>query len=355
MLVGFEGTVGSFDSLWAATRTRYADRFGKAWKAAHEPIPFGNFINGPQAETVGRATDQMIRNAPPIPQAMMLKPISRQIGLGAGAAFGSVHAIGSQFGKLASSLVSGSVADQEYQNKSVQDAIALLRDHGFINQLVKSYAKKGKARYFEGPTTLGEQSSSIAQAGVNFIAANCARDEELIIAGYSRGGLVAVNVCNELAKRGRETQLLILFDPVDRANGPSTQNVSAAVHNCILIQREHAMVAWVPYKRTESVFGFKVSFTDVALTQSRFWFGKMVNDDDKASLTKGNFRHGEFDATHAAFGGVPWEGDKPDYLSQPEDRLQATRMAQFLNLEVGRLTNGWCPMLSLTMSPVRGN
>lgn len=354
MLVGFEGTVGSFDSLWAATRARYADRFDKAWKTAHEPIPFGNFINGPQAETVGRATDQIIRKAPPTLPTMMLKPVSRQIGLGAGATYGSVQAVGSQFGKVGLNLVSGSVADQEYENQSVQGQITLLKDHGFINQLVKSYAKKGKAKYFEGPTTLGEQSSSIAQAGVNFIAANCAKDEELIIAGYSRGGLVAVNVCNELAKRGRETQLLILFDPVDRAIGPSTQNISAAVHHCILIQREHGMVAWVPYMRTERVFGLHVSFPDVALTQSRFWFGKMVNEDDKANLTKGNFRHGEFDATHAAFGGVPWDGDKPDYLSQPEDRLQATKMAQFLNLEVGRLTNGWCPQLLLTMPPVRG-
>jgi len=349
MLLGFEGTVGSAGSLASAL----GKRLGRVWDVANEPIRFGTFIDGPQAKTVGRHVETIVHHAPPMPQTMILRPFGRQIGRAAAVAVGSVQSVHHQVSKLGSVASEGSVHDAEYDDAAVQEQLQRLEAHGFINQLVQSYAKRGSARYFKGPSTLGIQAPAIAKAGVAYIAGARAKGEELIIAGYSRGGLIAVNVCNELARLGQMVQLLILFDPVDRALGPEAQNVSAAVRNCILIQREHSMITWVPYTRQIKLGPGSISVPDVALTQSRFWFGKMVNEDDKATLTSGGFEHREFDATHAAFGGVPWTGDFPGYLTQREDRAQAARMAQTLNLEVGRLTNGWCPMLALTMPAIR--
>jgi pimeloyl-ACP methyl ester carboxylesterase len=224
----------------------------------------------------------------------------------------------------------------------------LMLEYGFINQLVKSYGSTGRlGHYVEGPTTLGSEGAALVSKGVGFVT-GIQNAEELIIAGYSRGGLHAINACNQLAAKGRQVQLLILFDPVDRQRGLGNCDISAAVQNVILVQRTSQVFVWIPYMRKQRVFGMQIQTPDIWLTNSRWNFGRMVDATDRETLTKGSVHNFEINATHAAFGGLPWTGDFPPQFSEVSDRNAATAMANFANKEIFLLSN-WNPNLSLTM------
>lgn len=64
MLLGFDGTVGDFDSLLDAAGSVYAERLRRVWYALNEPIPFPGLSGGvagsgsaigKQVEKVGQA------------------------------------------------------------------------------------------------------------------------------------------------------------------------------------------------------------------------------------------------------------------------------------------------------------
>lgn len=353
MLVGFEGTVGGLDSLGAASVAVVAERLSKAWAAMNEPIPFGAFASGDAAQTAGGRTTQMLANAPPVPQMLIPKLLSGPIGRVVGAGVGATQAVGHQIGQVGSGLSAGSIADGEYRQASVVAQQQLLRTSGFINQLVRNYRTRGASRYFDGPSTTGAQSKQIASDGANYIVKKHRPGEELIIAGYSRGGLIAINVCDLVARRGHEIDLLILLDPVDRAGGIGHCNVSAAVKNCILLQRDDNTITWKPYTRQVSLAGWKFAIPDVHLTNSRWNFGRMVTQDDSATLTGGSLTSSVYDATHAAFGGVPWTGDNPGYMTERQDRILAQQMALAMNASVLKYTGGWDPGVKLVMEKTR--
>lgn len=225
---------------------------------------------------------------------------------------------------------------------------------GFVNQFARNYARLrgGSAFYLRGPTTLGTQNEEIIEKGVDAVLARRRDGEELIVVGYSRGGLNAINACDRLGKRAkRPIDLLILLDPVDRDGEHGACDVSAAVRNCILVQRGGNWITWKPCTVEYKVMGTTIRVPDVWLTNSRWWFGRMVDGSDAATLTHGVLANATFDASHAAFGGVPWTGDNPPYMTQDSDRRNAQAMARFINAQVERFL-GWAPGLSVIQPPI---
>jgi hypothetical protein len=303
MLLGFEGTVGGADDYLKAAGTA-----------------MGHSLNSPAARIAGQVA-------------------------------GPVMQLAAGVGMLA--MNSKSIGKNLNAMTSVIQQRAMLNDFGFIGQMFRNY--QGKKQYIEGPTTLGAENPELIKAGVNYVFGNCGENEELIVAGYSRGGLNAINACNLLAGTGRIINLLVLFDPVDRDLNFGGCNISAAVRNCILVQRQGNTLTWRPYQRSISIVGRTISFPDVHLTNSRWYFGRMVSDEDRKSLTSGHLEHAQYDATHAAFGGLPWTGDFPGYLNERQDRALAASIAESVNKACLKLSNGaFNPKLSLLYSGSNG-
>jgi hypothetical protein len=304
MFVGLDGTVGGF--LGAAKQV-LGKRAEDTWKALNEPIKIG--------------------------------------------------AVGSQLDKVARSMTAGSIADAEYDQESARVDLNNMIKYGFIEQLRKSYARQRNSRafYHRGPTTFGVQDNDIVGAAETQIRGLRDKNEELVIAGYSRGGLNAVNLCNRLIEDGQRVDLLILFDPVDRDVTLGGCDISAGVRNCLLLQRNGGGgISWKPVTR-KVAFGIKIPDVEVSTQRwsSRWYFGRMVTERDK-----GNLAYGEMpppllnDATHAAFGGLPWTGDFPSYLNQGKDRLFTVEMTKYVNEQVERLCD-WKVSLRLTLEEQR--
>lgn len=330
MLVGFDGTVGGLGSLAGATGTVLADRMRRIWGALNEPIPFRD-LSG----------DRMV-------------PGMGLLGRTVGAAGSAAQAVGQQFDKVRQGATYGSIGATEYEDAAVQASLRLLASYGFVAQLCGNYRRYRSPRtvYLAGPTTLGSQDPEIVARGVDAVLSSRQDGEELIVVGYSRGGLNAINACDAIIRRSQRTiDLLILFDPVDRDSALGSCDLSAAVRNCILVQRAGNWITWRPYMAAVQVMGTTITYPDVWLNNSRWWFGRMV-DEDSETLTRGRPIHKDIDATHAAFGGVPWTGDNPKYMSESTDRANAETIAAFVNRSVFQ-TMGWDPGLAL-IQPVIG-
>jgi hypothetical protein len=353
MLLGFDGTVGDLGSYWDAGKAVWQERAKRIWGALNEPIPFGAFVDSQTARAAGARAAALSSKAPPIGTLGVIRATSGAIGGLTRAGVGATQAIGHQLSKTAAAAGHGNIHDHQYQLEAVSAQVRLLERHGFIAQLVRSYGPRGTGAYFRGPTTFGTQTEAIVQEGVQKALSGRRPREELIICGYSRGGLAAINACNDLAARGQETNLLILFDPVDRAGGIGNCNISAAVHHCILVQRTGNTLTWKPYMRKVALASAEIRVPDVWLTHSRAFFGRMVDRDDKGMLTSGKLLSSEIDATHASFGGVPWTGDNPPYMSQAGDRAAAGSIASFVNKHVFELC-GWPLRLALTQPMIHG-
>ncbi len=165
--------------------------------------------------------------------------------------------------------------------------------HSFVNVLVRQCPDKHKD-YLRGPTLTGSEVATIARTVTQLIQRYVdAGDRVIALAGYSRGGAVAVVVAQNLKTlpwaHGLRINCLALFDAVDRdlRTGSETipDNVRFAYH-----ARRNTMIG------------------------SRVYFG---NAGTKYSAAT-KYEEGFFVATHAALGGMPWTGDRPgDLLFSP--------------------------------------
>ncbi|MBK8520975.1 MAG: hypothetical protein IPL54_08865 [Chitinophagaceae bacterium] len=199
--------------------------------------------------------------------------------------------------------------------------------NGFLKQLEKESPIYPKV-YFRGPTWSGQECEEIVDRALNWISRNMqnmpqGRVPELYLAGYSRGGTIAIAIAQKIQKladnpdeqlrydRGtymispdntskfqaelynsyarswfslnRNIKCLALFDAVDRALSLNTD----------VIPRNVKMVYHALRSPTA---GSRRSFANTGIAH-------------ESGSSYYNERH--FLCSHAAMGGVPWTGDRP--------------------------------------------
>jgi len=156
----------------------------------------------------------------------------------------------------------------------------------FINQLVAEGTEAQK-KYLRGPTISGIQDPIIVDYALNVIHMwHRSGDERVVIAGYSRGGAVAIRIAQRLQRetwaRNVRVACMALFDAVDRDCTMDATQIPGNVMYAI-----HAM-------RDPSV-------------RSRWYFGNC----GQTIAYPGRLVRRYFRATHGGLGGLPWAGDHP--------------------------------------------
>lgn len=136
----------------------------------------------------------------------------------------------------------------------------------------------GTKVYFRGPTTSGSEVFEIRDDAFQQtikaynVARMSGRIPVIYLAGYSRGGAIAISVANELEKLDIKVVSLILFDAVDRSGLQGVDIVPNNVGECF-----HAM--------RDPKVGSRTYFKNCGTTNchKKYFFG-----------------------THGAMGGTPW-------------------------------------------------
>jgi hypothetical protein len=178
------------------------------------------------------------------------------------------------------------------------DAYNKSMKNSFLNQIISEsniYPKK----YFRGPSVLGLESAPIVVEVLNWIRQNLNNGYPpvLYLAGYSRGGAIAIDIANEIKSLVKyrfdvfnskwrdlnaNIKCLALFDAVSRTYLDTDIIPDNVKYAC------HAV--------RNSVTGSRRSFSNTGLQHQ----------------IAGNLEPLKyFDCTHAAMGGVPWTGDHP--------------------------------------------
>lgn len=155
-----------------------------------------------------------------------------------------------------------------------------------INEL-EATTREQHHRYLRGPTTSGVQDRWIADEALGSIREWVRRgDRRVVLAGYSRGGAVAIYVARRLQREdwARELKVacLALFDAVDRDLVLNATTIPGNVEHAYHALRD-------PRVGSRSYFGNCGETIDHP--------GKLI-------------RH-RFFGTHAAMGGLPFTGDHP--------------------------------------------
>ncbi len=175
-------------------------------------------------------------------------------------------------------------ADDEVYRRDFHDA--------FLRRIYRNYSNQ--RHYWRGPSLFGMECDETMFEAARRISDGANHD--LIIAGYSRGGAIAIALCYHIQRRNlyprplemmgtMRIPLLILFDAVNRSTELSisdTATIPNIVENCIHVRRD-------------------------PVVESRWYFGNCGMDAEAGV----NFITSTFFCTHAAMGGTPWTGDHP--------------------------------------------
>jgi pimeloyl-ACP methyl ester carboxylesterase len=149
--------------------------------------------------------------------------------------------------------------------------------HSFLQQALHS-CEVQYAGYYRGPDMYGNKLQDPARIARRIQQRHRDGDHLIFLAGYSRGGAVAVEVANELNCIDWEVQALFLFDAVDRsANISSTEFVPQNVRKTYHAARSGA-------------------------ARSRMSFGTTARQARRAN----SYEERTFLTTHGGMGGVPW-------------------------------------------------
>jgi hypothetical protein len=170
-----------------------------------------------------------------------------------------------------------------------------LYDREFANSYVSQLYRSSRFQrrfYTRGPTWDGGTAKAISIAMLREVEARLhQRSSEpvsrIFVAGFSRGGAIAIRVCRELAAHGHKVHCLMLFDAVDMSLAIAAKQVPSNVRYCF-----HAIRS--PQSRSRSSWG-----NCGTEAQAR---------GDRITL----FRKQAFLCTHGAVGGMPWDRADPD-------------------------------------------
>ncbi len=179
-------------------------------------------------------------------------------------------------------------------------------ENSFLNRLRRNYT--GSVRYWRGPWLVDVNSAETRGEVLSYLRSLGSAIHQVIIAGYSRGGAIAISVANYLHEHNLnppalnnigtfQIPLLLLFDAVNRSSTlENTEYIPPIVQNCLHAKRDPRVL-------------------------SRWYFGNCASNPDPAV----NYRETQFFCTHAGMGGTPWTGDFPTRLVVDPTSVHAPR------------------------------
>jgi pimeloyl-ACP methyl ester carboxylesterase len=110
----------------------------------------------------------------------------------------------------------------------------------YAHQMARSFcAQLGTlpgAHYERGPSGEGYRIRERAERAVNFLLKQ--QGKRLMLAGYSRGGSIAVMAAAMLKSKGHRIELLLLFDPVDKHCSGDTSVIPGNVAEAWVVRRQ---------------------------------------------------------------------------------------------------------------------
>lgn len=195
----------------------------------------------------------------------------------------------------------------------------------FINKLHDS-SKLYPKKYFRGPTNLGMDCSTIVKDALNWISMNLANssvNEELYLAGYSRGGAIAIAIAQEIKKlAGNPSEQLqydrgtYMIDPDHAVDFQKKLSHDFEIHWRKLNANIRCMALFDAVDRAITLD------TDLIPSNVQKVYHAVRNPNiSRPTFANTGLRHEDphkliirtpkFRCTHAAMGGIPWTGDHP--------------------------------------------
>lgn len=228
----------------------------------------------------------------------------------------------------------------------------------FCSRLADEVNKKG--RYFRGPSATGVEVDTIAGKALE-AARSAPAEQPLFLCGFSRGGLIAIDVARRL--RSRPVKALFLFDAVDRAVGMTgdkvTDNVKTVYHahrnpsftresvketrtalekaNDVYAASRNRLVSAFLGPDPKVVAPVRERINAHAVARNANYYARNEMGASPGNFGKAGVEVGAattleakaFDGSHGALGGVPWLEDevKGDHAASRE--VQTWMWARF--------------------------
>lgn len=167
--------------------------------------------------------------------------------------------------------------------------------------------------YERGPSVEGTFIKTRAERAAEFLISEKQRDPrvKLALAGYSRGGSIAVIAAERIRKAiGAFIDGMFLFDPVDRHNSGDTKFIPMNVQRCFVARRfiDHPDMKKYDYSLSDfgaiqNVIGVVFASQFLNHNPARNWFGSTAT---RCMSSATNFVERSFLGSHGALGGVGW-------------------------------------------------
>jgi RHS repeat-associated protein len=195
---------------------------------------------------------------------------------------------------------------------SFDDSTGTWRSH--VRNFYEDYVLRGgeSKLYFDGPDSkLGFDTNDVYKAAKRQLdAALCKNpNEEVVLVGHSRGGLIANELARYLQGKDVKVKFLGLYDPVDMTvDLGSKETIPSNVESC----------------------GLAIRGDSSLLLRSRPYFNTIDAGPENLSKMK-NCQVEKFESTtHAAMGGAPWTGDRPSSFSKEWDIRMCAQVGNWM-------------------------
>lgn len=220
---------------------------------------------------------------------------------------------------------------------AIIDGTGEYSDKAYADQMTGSFCDQLKAlsgaHYERGPSGEGYYIKSRAERAANYLLKQ--KGKRLMIAGYSRGGSIAVMTASILKEKSRQVDLLLLFDPVNRHLSGDSSVIPSNVKEAYIARRRINDPEMDKYdyslSNKTSTFLATVFLSPAAAIVRRMgdgaghnpvrnWFGTTATQAHSSVKTHPR----NFLGSHGALGGVGWK-------HVAEDPACQQRVASFMN------------------------
>ena len=200
---------------------------------------------------------------------------------------------------------------------AIVDGTGPFKDSEYVKEMKHSFCSQlgqieGKVQYERGPSGEGFRIRERAKRAVQFLLNQKA--SRIMLAGYSRGGSIAVIAAEMLKEKGINVDFLFLFDPVDRHLSGDTKVIPSNVCEVWVARRKIDAKAMNKYDRM-------LPFYKAGHNPARNWFGTTATETESNDTV---VNAETFLGSHGALGGVGWGEVKEDPACQ-------VAVAEFMN------------------------